>query len=220
LRSVKAVVGYDLAASDGKIGRCDDFLFDDRNWTVRYRVAKTAAWLPGRQVVISPGFLGEPDWAGGRLPVRLTRQQIEDAPPNASGTRPSSTPAKPIDRHYETAIHAYYGLPHDWTWPCSRAGSRFAGRRCSPAGGPCANPSLARPTPAPQGLSEVGPGIAYARCRRQFARAPSRSGSTSAKEPDPRCFGFRTRTSWSAGGRRVTAARSTGIRLTSAGCRS
>lgn len=106
LRSIKALVGYVLSASDGEIGRCDDFLFDDRNWTVRFMVAKTAKWLTGRQVVISPGFLGEPDWAGGRLPVRLTRRQIEDSPPLAEHA--------PMSAAYEREYWGYYsGPPYD-----------------------------------------------------------------------------------------------------------
>lgn len=109
LRSIKALVGYVLSASDGEIGRCDDFLFDDRNWTVRYMVAKTAKWLPGRKVVVSPGFLGEPDWAGGRLPVRLTRRQLEDSPPLAEHALVSAA--------YERAYWGYYSRPPHGTPP-------------------------------------------------------------------------------------------------------
>ena len=50
LRSIKDIQGYVLGAQDGEIGRCSDFLFDDKNWTVRYIVADTQKWLPGRRV--------------------------------------------------------------------------------------------------------------------------------------------------------------------------
>lgn len=69
LRVINEIVGYTLLAQDGEIGRCQDFLFDDRSWVVRYMVAKTAKWLPGRKVIVSPVFLEQPDWAGGQLPV-------------------------------------------------------------------------------------------------------------------------------------------------------
>lgn len=36
LRSMKDMQGYTLGALDGEIGRCNDFLFDDRAWVVRY----------------------------------------------------------------------------------------------------------------------------------------------------------------------------------------
>jgi len=51
LRSVKEVKGYMIQAKDGKIGRCKDFLFDDEIWTIRYMVADTGTWLPGKKVL-------------------------------------------------------------------------------------------------------------------------------------------------------------------------
>ena len=54
LRSIKQLHGAKLGASDGEIGHVKDFYFDDQNWAVRYVVADTGSWLPGRQVLISP----------------------------------------------------------------------------------------------------------------------------------------------------------------------
>ena len=36
LRSIKDIQGYVLGAQDGEIGQCSDFLFDDKDWAVRY----------------------------------------------------------------------------------------------------------------------------------------------------------------------------------------
>ena len=52
--TVSQLTAYSIGAKDGDIGRVDDVLFDDKLWTVRYVVADTAKWLPGRRVVISP----------------------------------------------------------------------------------------------------------------------------------------------------------------------
>jgi hypothetical protein len=60
LRSIKQLYGDKLGASDGEIGHVKDFYFDDQNWTIRYLVADTGSWLPGRQVLISPHSLGNP----------------------------------------------------------------------------------------------------------------------------------------------------------------
>jgi hypothetical protein len=106
LRSISELGGYTLHATDGDIGRCQDFLFDDRSWVVRYMVARTARWLPGRKVVISPVFLDEPDWASRRFPVRLTREQIEHCPPLEEH--------EPVSRRYEIDYHQHYALPFYW----------------------------------------------------------------------------------------------------------
>ncbi len=106
LRSINAITTYTIHATDGDIGRCHDFLFDDDSWVVRYLVAKTAKWLPGRNVIVSPVFLEEPDWAGRRVLVRLTRQQIEESPPLEEHA--------PVSMQYEISYHQYYALPFYW----------------------------------------------------------------------------------------------------------
>ncbi len=106
LRSLKEVLGYVLSAQDGEIGRCKDFLFDDLAWTVRYMVADTGRWLPGRKVLVSPISLGEPDWRSRRFPVQLTKKQIEEAPPLEEDA--------PVSRQYEIRWTRYYGWPYYW----------------------------------------------------------------------------------------------------------
>ena len=64
LRSIKQLYGDKLGASDGEIGQVKDFYFDDQSWTVRYLVADTGSWLPGRQVLISPHAF--PEAFGGK----------------------------------------------------------------------------------------------------------------------------------------------------------
>ena len=73
----KSLKGHRLAALDGEIGKVHDFYFDDQSWTVRYLVADTGYWLPGRLVLISPFALKGFDEREQRLNVTLTKQQIE-----------------------------------------------------------------------------------------------------------------------------------------------
>ena len=106
LRSIKQLYGDKLGASDGEIGHVKDFYFDDQNWAVRYVVADTGSWLPGRQVLISPHAFGSLHQAGKVLLVNLTRKQIEDSP--------SIESHKPVSRQYEEEYYRYYGWPYYW----------------------------------------------------------------------------------------------------------
>jgi len=106
LRSVKQLYGDKLGASDGEIGHVKDFYFDDHDWAVRYLVADTGSWLPGRQVLISPYSLGRLDQAEKVLRVNLTRSQIENSP--------SIESHKPVSRQYEEEYYRYYGWPYYW----------------------------------------------------------------------------------------------------------
>lgn len=106
LRSIKQLYGDKLGASDGEIGHVKDFYFDDQNWAVRYVVADTGSWLPGRLVLISPHAFGNLDQTGNVLRVNLTRKQIENSP--------SIESHKPVSRHYEEEYYRYYGWPYYW----------------------------------------------------------------------------------------------------------
>jgi len=106
LRNANAILDYVLLARDGEIGRCKDFLFDDEKWTIRYMVADTHKWLPGRKVLISPIMLGEPDWNSRRLQIDLTRQQIENSPPLEIDA--------PVSRQYEIIYSQYFGASSYW----------------------------------------------------------------------------------------------------------
>jgi hypothetical protein len=106
LHSLKQLYGDKLGASDGEIGHVKDFYFDDRNWAIRYVIADTGSWLPGRQVLISPHAFGNLQQAGKVLRVKLTRNQIEKSP--------SIESHKPVSRQYEEEYHRYYGWPFYW----------------------------------------------------------------------------------------------------------
>ena len=80
LRKMKDLKGFSIGARDGDIGEANDFIFDDKSWTVRYLVADTKRWLPGRKVLISPIVVDQADWEGKRLPVLLTQEQVKNSP--------------------------------------------------------------------------------------------------------------------------------------------
>ena len=106
LSSLKLLFGNKLGACDGELGHVKDFYFDDQSWAVRYVVADTGNWLPGRQVLLSPHAFGGLPPDGKSLRVNLLRQQIADSP--------SIETHKPVSRQYEEAYHRYYGWPYYW----------------------------------------------------------------------------------------------------------
>lgn len=100
------LMGYVLHAQDGELGRCKDFLVDDRDWSVRYVTADTGKWFPGRKVLLPPGKIGNPDFSDRRLPVALTKEQIKASPPLPEHA--------PLSRRYEIMWYDYYGISYDW----------------------------------------------------------------------------------------------------------
>ncbi|MGH8285741.1 MAG: PRC-barrel domain-containing protein [Steroidobacteraceae bacterium] len=106
LRSSKAVLGYHIRASDYSMGHVEDFLFDEETWAIRYLIADTRNWLPGKHVLVSPQWIGEVNWGERTLSVGLTRREIEQSPEYDPGHLPS--------RDYEKSLHAHYSRPSYW----------------------------------------------------------------------------------------------------------
>ena len=109
LITAKSVKGYALHSIDGVIGAVKEFYFDDHHWVIRYLVADTGNYLPGRQVLISPYALGAMSRPERHVAVFLTKKQIEDSP--------SLNSDKPVSRQFEDAYSGYYGWPAYWSGP-------------------------------------------------------------------------------------------------------
>jgi hypothetical protein len=101
LRSVKAVTGYHIHASDGEIGHVADFLVEDADWGIHYLVVDTRNWWPGRKILVSPRSIKDIDWMNRMVNLRVARQRVKDSP-----TYDASTV---VDRAYENHFNDYYG---------------------------------------------------------------------------------------------------------------
>jgi sporulation protein YlmC with PRC-barrel domain len=106
LREVTGLHGVVLHAHDGQIGKVEDLLFDDEQWTVRYLVVNTGIWLFGRKVLIAPVALGLLEWDRHVLNVNLTRDQVERSP--------GVNTDEPVSRQWEQEYYDYHAFPYYW----------------------------------------------------------------------------------------------------------
>jgi len=101
LRSIEAVTGYHIDASDGEIGHVEDFLIEDADWSIHYLVVDTKNWWPAKKVLISPRSAQRVDWSDKLVHLDVSRQQVKDSPTYDASTT--------VDRIYEHKFHSYYG---------------------------------------------------------------------------------------------------------------
>jgi hypothetical protein len=81
-------------------------LFDDHQWGGRWLVADTGDWLPGRKVLLSPISFEDPDPEEKRIPVRMTKQDIQDSPPLEEDA--------PVSLQYEKTFYDQFYWPYYW----------------------------------------------------------------------------------------------------------
>jgi len=101
LKLGSALKGYAIDASDGEIGTVADFLFDDRTWLARWLVVDTGTWLTGRKVLLHPVAIGKADHERRRLPVALTKAQVQGSPELSAH--------EPVSKQSERHLYDYYG---------------------------------------------------------------------------------------------------------------
>jgi uncharacterized protein YrrD len=100
LRSAHEVSGYEIAASDGHIGRVVDLLIADGDWSVRYLVVDTEEWWGGHKVLISPRSVDSIDWMERAVTLYVDRATVKNSPAYDGQTT--------VDRLYENQFHDYY----------------------------------------------------------------------------------------------------------------
>lgn len=98
--------GFTLNAQDGEIGKIKDVLFDDHQWGGRWVVADTGSWLPGRKVLLSPISFEEPDLEKKRIPVSMTKEDIQNSPALAEDA--------PVSLQYEKTFYDQFYWPYYW----------------------------------------------------------------------------------------------------------
>jgi hypothetical protein len=101
LRSVAAVTGYHIHASDGELGHVEDFLVEDADWSIHYLVVDTKNWWPGKRVLVSPRSAQEIDWMDRLVNLSVDRQKVKDSPAYDS--------LMTVDGAYEDRFRHYYG---------------------------------------------------------------------------------------------------------------
>jgi hypothetical protein len=75
--SAANVVGYDVEAVDGSIGKVDEATFDA---TAGYIVVDTGPWIFGKKVLLPAGVIKSADHNDEKVFVNRTKDEIKSAP--------------------------------------------------------------------------------------------------------------------------------------------
>ncbi|MEO9227628.1 MAG: PRC-barrel domain-containing protein [Devosia sp.] len=100
LRSVGAVDGYHIHATDGDIGHVEDMLVEEADWSIHYLIVDTKNWWSGQRVLISPRSAREVSWTDRKINLNVDRKTVKSSPVYDASTT--------IDRDYESTFDTYY----------------------------------------------------------------------------------------------------------------
>jgi hypothetical protein len=106
LRSTNVVSGYHVQASDGMIGKIEDFIIDEEAWAIRYLIINTRNLWSGKVVLVSPRWIERVSWGELKVFVNLTREAIRQSPKYTEASLPT--------RDYEIRLHQHYNRQGYW----------------------------------------------------------------------------------------------------------
>jgi hypothetical protein len=93
LRSVQAVTGYSLQATDGELGSVRSFQVDDKTWIIGELVAETGPWYSGKEILIPTDCVTHISYEESKIFVNLTKADLQSTAENevAEAGGPHST---------------------------------------------------------------------------------------------------------------------------------
>jgi hypothetical protein len=77
LRSTRELVGYRVDCPDGTLGKADDFVVDDRDWSLKGVVVDTREWWPGGQVEVPAEAIRSIDWNERSIRLDVSREALQ-----------------------------------------------------------------------------------------------------------------------------------------------
>lgn len=92
------LVGFDVEALDGSIGKVDEPTYEAGS---SYLVVDTGPWIFGQKVVLPAGVISGVDYENESVFVNRTKDQIKDAPPFEETTYREPS--------YHDELGSYYG---------------------------------------------------------------------------------------------------------------
>jgi hypothetical protein len=96
------VVGFEVVATDGSIGKVDQATYADAS----YLVVDTGLWILGKKRMLPAGVIDRIDYDGRQVLINLTKDQVRDAPDYDA--------ARDQDETYRSELGTHYG---PFWWP-------------------------------------------------------------------------------------------------------
>lgn len=106
-RSIKDLTGFAIETKDGKKGKVKDFLFDEKQWSIRYIEADFGKLFSPKKVLIPKVFINKTKWEDRAFILELSTPEIDKCP--------EIDEHLPVSRKYEEKLSKYYQISPYWS---------------------------------------------------------------------------------------------------------
>lgn len=103
LRSFREISSYAIKCGEVRLGKVEDFVFDDADWSLRSLVMRRDSWLESRRIALPAGTITELSWSDRTLGVDVVDSDLPNNEPFNYN--------EPVNREECVMYFDYYGRP-------------------------------------------------------------------------------------------------------------
>ncbi len=101
LQSTQMVLGFRITTRNGELGRVEDFIVDESDWSIQYMVIRTSGADVDKRILVSPESIDWVSWRKKHVSVDMDSEKLQGCP-NLKLTFPlSQTYRELLDSQYE-----------------------------------------------------------------------------------------------------------------------
>ena len=100
LKNSEDLFHFQLKAKDKEVGHCQDILFSDNSWEVKYIVVNAGEFLHKKKVLVPPKTIERPDWGSHEIVINLTDEELKSSP--------LLDEHQPVSKQLEDQLMTYY----------------------------------------------------------------------------------------------------------------
>jgi len=80
LKSTEEITGYSTYATDGRIGKVYDYIFDDITWKIKFFVIDTGIRFANRKVLLATKWIHEVNWDNSKVMLDIAIEEVKNSP--------------------------------------------------------------------------------------------------------------------------------------------
>ena len=105
-QSLKTLKDYTVETNDHLTGKIKDFLFDDKQWVIRYIDVDFGTLFSPYKILVPKVFMDTPDNDNKKIPIKLGKKNFDKCPKIEDHL--------PVSRKYEEELHNHYKINPYW----------------------------------------------------------------------------------------------------------
>lgn len=106
LHSSQQVIDFKISTKNGDLGYVEDFIVDERDWSIRFMVIDTRKFMEGKKILVAPESIDWISWRKKHVSVNMEKEKLQGCP--------NFELSLPLKDEYAKLLYEQYECAHFW----------------------------------------------------------------------------------------------------------